>query len=257
MSSKCWAEEEFIWPQACRRLEQVYLRESGKEIEKIAIENLEFAQFTLRIFASVVLKTACMQTDSVRCFIAMRPTTWARWMRIPQQPLTTRDSRRRSRGGSSSSFPRKVFRKNRRARRALTYLKFPFLKKVGWEGTCRRHRQRRLLCYTFIEIECFRRVATRCQAGIRAVLRSIWPQENRGHYHRSTTAWQRHWARLIRIPTSSERMLELVRDKRITSQDVRRNSQQRGWGGRRSVEAPGHLFHHYESDANGIPQKST
>jgi F420-non-reducing hydrogenase large subunit len=77
-----------------------------------------------------------------------------------------------------------------------------------------------------------------------------------GHYqpvhHRLAT----HWARLIEILYASERMLELVRDKEITSQDVRRIPSSVAGVGVGSVEAPrGTLFHHYESDANGILTK--
>ncbi|MGW8144480.1 MAG: nickel-dependent hydrogenase large subunit, partial [Anaerolineales bacterium] len=65
-----------------------------------------------------------------------------------------------------------------------------------------------------------------------------------------------HWARLVELLYSAERMQELVNDPEITDPDVRpivTNTPDEGVG---SVEAPrGTLTHHYWTDENGILTK--
>jgi F420-non-reducing hydrogenase large subunit len=62
-----------------------------------------------------------------------------------------------------------------------------------------------------------------------------------------------HWARLIELLYTSERMLELVGDPELTSPDVINIPAEIPTNGIGVVEAPeGTLFHHYETDERGI-----
>ena len=62
-----------------------------------------------------------------------------------------------------------------------------------------------------------------------------------------------HWARLIEMLYAAERMLELVADPEITSDDVRTVPTQPPTEGVGTVEAPrGTLTHHYWTDERGI-----
>jgi F420-non-reducing hydrogenase large subunit len=62
-----------------------------------------------------------------------------------------------------------------------------------------------------------------------------------------------HWARLIEMVYAAERMLELVADPEITSDDVRTVPTQTPSEGVGTVEAPrGTLTHHYWTDEGGI-----
>ena len=62
-----------------------------------------------------------------------------------------------------------------------------------------------------------------------------------------------HWARLVEALYAAERLLELAEHPELTSPDIRNrnlNLKKEGWG---VVEAPrGTLFHHYESDDQGL-----
>ena len=65
-----------------------------------------------------------------------------------------------------------------------------------------------------------------------------------------------HWARLIELVYASERLLELCRDKEITSPNVRTIPTATPDEGVGVVEAPrGVLIHHYKTDKNGIVEK--
>ena len=71
-------------------------------------------------------------------------------------------------------------------------------------------------------------------------------------HHRLAT----HWARLIEMLYSAERMLELATDPEITDPNVRSVITETPTVGIASVEAPrGTLTHHYETDENGILTK--
>lgn len=138
-----------------------------------------------------------------------------------------------------------------------TYLKFPYLKKVGWQGltdgmtsgvytatplsrlnvsegmpTPLANTEYQRLYETF---GCSRITAARYQP----------------IHHRMAT----HWARLIELLYASERMLELTLDPEITSPDTRIIPDPDRFTGEGvgSVEAPrGTLTHHYASDRRGV-----
>lgn len=62
-----------------------------------------------------------------------------------------------------------------------------------------------------------------------------------------------HWARLIELLYNAEYVLELLKDKDITSKETRVPAKPRAARGIGCVEAPrGTLIHDYETDANGI-----
>jgi F420-non-reducing hydrogenase large subunit len=128
-----------------------------------------------------------------------------------------------------------------------TYLKFPFLKKVGWKG--------------FIEgrDSGVYRVSPLARLNAADGMATPLAQE---HYERlyatlggkpvhATLAF--HWARLIEILYAAERLLELCRDKEITSPNVRTIPTATPDEGVGVVEAPrGTLIHHYKTDKNGM-----
>jgi F420-non-reducing hydrogenase large subunit len=62
-----------------------------------------------------------------------------------------------------------------------------------------------------------------------------------------------HWARVVEIIQAAERMVELVNDPEITSDNIRNIPTAKPSVGMGVVEAPrGTLFHHYETDDNGL-----
>jgi len=66
-----------------------------------------------------------------------------------------------------------------------------------------------------------------------------------------------HWARLIEMLYSAERVVELAEDPEITSPNVHTVPTATPDEGVGVVEAPrGILFHHYKTDPNGIVQRA-
>jgi F420-non-reducing hydrogenase large subunit len=128
-----------------------------------------------------------------------------------------------------------------------TYVKFPFLKNVGWKG--------------FVEGKDsgVYRVAPLARLNVANGMQTPRAQK---HYERmyatlggkpvhNTLAF--HWARLIEALQAAEKMVELLDDKDITGADIRRLPTQSPTEGVGIVEAPrGLLIHHYKTDAQGI-----
>ncbi len=62
-----------------------------------------------------------------------------------------------------------------------------------------------------------------------------------------------HWARVVEMIQAAERMVELVNDPELLSQDIRRIPTATPKVGIGAVEAPrGTLFHHFETDERGL-----
>ncbi len=131
-----------------------------------------------------------------------------------------------------------------------SYLKFPYLKNVGWKG--------------FVDGKdsgVYRATPlSRCNASDGMATPLAQEQYEKmyatlgGKPVNATLAT--HWARLVELLYAAERMLELVTDPEITSDNIRTIPTQTPTEGVGQVEAPrGTLFHHYATDENGIVTK--
>ncbi|MFO7944616.1 MAG: Ni/Fe hydrogenase subunit alpha [Anaerolineales bacterium] len=135
-----------------------------------------------------------------------------------------------------------------------SYLKFPYLKDVGWNGFVDGKDSGVYCCTPLSRLNASDGLATpKAQEHFERFYETLGSEKINGRYqpvhHRLAT----HWARLIELLYSAERMVDLIQDPEITSQDVRpvvTNTPDEGVG---SVEAPrGTLTHHYKTDENGI-----
>jgi F420-non-reducing hydrogenase large subunit len=132
-----------------------------------------------------------------------------------------------------------------------TYVKFPFLKKVGWKG--------------FVEGKDSGVYRVAPLARLNAAEGMQTPRAQK-HYERmfatlggkpvhNTLAF--HWARLIEALQAAEQMVELLEDTDITNPDIRRIPTQTPTEGVGIVEAPrGVLIHHYKTDERGLITKA-
>ncbi|GAW91114.1 coenzyme F420-reducing hydrogenase, alpha subunit [Calderihabitans maritimus] len=131
-----------------------------------------------------------------------------------------------------------------------TYLKFPYLKKVGWKG--------------FVDgvDSGIYRVGPLARLNVADGMATPMAQEAYERMYetlgkkpvQATLAY--HWARLVELMYAAERLLELAVDEAITSKDIRRLPTATPSEGVGIVEAPrGTLFHHYRTDANGMIEK--
>lgn len=131
-----------------------------------------------------------------------------------------------------------------------SYLKFPYLKKVGWKGLQDGMDSGIYRVNSLARLNVAEGMATPlAQEAYQAFFETLGtkPVHN-------TLAF--HWARLIELLYASERTLELAQDPQITSQDIRTLPSETPEEGVGCVEAPrGTLYHHYTTDEEGIIRK--
>lgn len=131
-----------------------------------------------------------------------------------------------------------------------TYLKFPFLKSVGWKGLVDGANSGIYRVAPLARLNAADGMATPlAQAEYERMYDTLG-----GKPVHATLAT--HWARLVELMNAAERMLELATDPEITSPDVRNIPTGTPGEGVGVVEAPrGVLLHHYWSDEKGLTQK--
>ncbi len=131
-----------------------------------------------------------------------------------------------------------------------TYLKFPFLKKIGWKGLVDGMDSGVYRVAPLARLNVADGMATPlAQAEYEKMYSTLG-----GKPAHHTLA--NHWARLIELQYAAERLLELCQDKEITDPNVRTLPTATPTEGVGVVEAPrGTLFHHYQTDANGMVTK--
>jgi len=132
-----------------------------------------------------------------------------------------------------------------------SYLKFPFLKKVGWKGLVEGKDSGVYRVSPLARLNAADGMATPlAQAEYEKMYQTLG-----GKPVHATLVF--HWARLIEIVYAAERLLELCQDKEITSPEVRTIPTATPDEGVGVVEAPrGTLIHHYQTDDRGIIQKA-
>jgi len=127
-----------------------------------------------------------------------------------------------------------------------SYIKFPYLKKVGWKG------------FRDGKDSGIYRVAPLARLNTADGMATPLAQEQYekmfkilgGKPAHNTLAY--HWARLIELLYASERLLELARDKEILDPHIRNIPTAIPEEGVGVVEAPrGTLYHHYKTDEKG------
>jgi F420-non-reducing hydrogenase large subunit len=132
-----------------------------------------------------------------------------------------------------------------------TYIKFPFLKKVGWKGFVDGEDSGIMSVAPLARLNASDGVATpRAQEAYEEMYETLG-----GKPVHHTLA--NHWARVVELIYAAERFRELANDPEITSQDVRKLPTAVPEAGMGVVEAPrGTLIHHYETDDRGVIKKA-
>jgi F420-non-reducing hydrogenase large subunit len=132
-----------------------------------------------------------------------------------------------------------------------TYLKFPFLKRIGWKGFEDGAASGVYSATPLTRLNVSGSLATPLAEEQFEKFYAAFGGRKPVHRRLAT-----HWARLIEMLYAAERMLELATDPEITSPDVRAIPRRIAGTGVGSVEAPrGTLIHHYEADKKGLLQK--
>ena len=128
-----------------------------------------------------------------------------------------------------------------------TYLKFPFLKKLGWQGLSGGATSGVYRVGPLGRLNVAERMAT---PGAQAAYEKMFDTLGGRPCH-ATLAF--HWARLVELLYAAERLLALASDPAVADPNVRTLPQATPDEGVGCVEAPrGTLFHHYKTDAAGM-----
>jgi len=131
-----------------------------------------------------------------------------------------------------------------------TYIKFPFIKDVGWNGFTDGKKSGHSRVGPLGRLNASEGMAT-----------PLADKEFKRFYEtlggkpvNSTLAF--HWARLIELLYATERVMELVKDPQITSDKIRNPVGEPGEGFGVVEAARGTLFHHYKLDKDGLIDKA-
>jgi F420-non-reducing hydrogenase large subunit len=131
-----------------------------------------------------------------------------------------------------------------------TYLKFPYLKQVGWKGFVEGKDSGIYRATPLSRLNASDGMATPlAQEQYERMYQTLGGKP----VHQTLAT---HWARVIELVYAAERAAELARDDEILSDKIRTIPTATPSEGVGSVEAPrGTLYHHYVTDERGILQK--
>jgi F420-non-reducing hydrogenase large subunit len=134
-----------------------------------------------------------------------------------------------------------------------TYLTFPYLRRIGWKGFVDGKDSGVYCVGPLGRLNASTGMATpRAHEAFERFYATLAPPVG-GRRRLVHQRGASHWARLIEMVYAAERMLELVADPEITSDDVRTVPSHRPSEGVGTVEAPrGTLTHHYWTDERGL-----
>ena len=218
-------------------------------IEEIAKSEVEFSQFTLKIFDDLVLHNK----EYMNLITSDMYATETYYM-------GTVDSRNRvnfydgnirivdPEGKEFAKYPAADYQKYIAEHvEPWTYLKYPYLKSIGWRGLVGGKNSGVYRATPLARLNVSDGMATPLA---QAEYAKMYEALGEKPVH-STLAT--HWARLVELMYAAERMLELSRDPEITNPDVRTIPTEIPDEGVGCVEAPrGTLIHHYKTDERGL-----
>jgi F420-non-reducing hydrogenase large subunit len=132
-----------------------------------------------------------------------------------------------------------------------TYLKFPYLKKVGWKGFVDGEDSGIYKATPLSRLNAADGMATPLA---NAEYKKLYDALGGKPVHNTLAT---HWARLVELLYAAERWVQLATDPQITSKEYRVLPTQTPTDGVGCVEAPrGTLTHHYTTDERGIVVKA-
>jgi F420-non-reducing hydrogenase large subunit len=219
-----------------------------QEIEKMAESSVEFAKFSLGLFDDVVLKNKNYVDMVLSDAYALK--TYYMGLVDENNKVNFYDGTVRvvdPRGREFVKFAPAEYLKNIEEHvEPWSYVKFPYLKKVGWKGFVGGSDSGIYRVGPLGRLNASEGMAT-----------PLAQQEYKRMYEtlggkpvHLTLAF--HWARLIELLYAAERCLELSRDDEITSKDIRNKPGNPGEGVGIIEAARGTLIHHYVLDEEAL-----
>jgi len=226
--------------------------EERAQIEEIAKSSVEFGKLSLKVFDDVVLK------NKVYLDMILSDTYTQRSYNMglvdEKNKVNFYDGKVRVVDPEGKEFckyaPREYLEHIAERVEPWTYLKFPYLKKVGWKGFVDGKDSGVYRATPLSRLNAADGMATPlAQEEYERMYSTLGGKP--ADYTLAT-----HWARLIELLYAAERLLELSQDPEITSTDIRNIPTATPDEGVAIVEAPrGTLTHHYTTDERGVIKK--
>jgi F420-non-reducing hydrogenase large subunit len=221
-------------------------------VETRILEMVEFAKFTLKVFDDIVLKNKGYVDLIFSDTYSLK--SYSIGLVDDQDRVNFYDGKVRVVDPSGKEFakysPDEYLDNIAEHVEPWTYLKFPYLKKVGWKGFVEGSESGVYRATPLSRLNAADGMPTPlAQAEYERMYSTLG-----GKPAHATLAT--HWARVIELLCATELALELVRDPEITGTDIRTIPTKTPTEGVGIVEAPrGTLTHHYVTDERGILKK--
>jgi F420-non-reducing hydrogenase large subunit len=223
-------------------------KELQEEFRKTAQDSVEFAKFSLQAFDDIVLKNKgyvdLILSDTYThntYYMGLvddnnKVNFYDGWVRVVDPE-----------GKEFAKFKAKDYLNHiAEGVESWTYIKFPYLKNVGWKG------------FVDGKDSGIYRVAPLGRLNASDGMATPFAQEHYEKFYETLggkpvhKTLATHWARLIEALQAAERMVELIDDPEILDPNIRNMDFQTPKQGIAVIEAPrGTLFHHYETDEKG------
>lgn len=230
--------------------------EERQEIEDIAKQNIEFALFSLKVFDDIVLANQAYVDLIVSD--AFTDKTYYMGTVDENNHINFYDGLIRvtdPEGKEFVKYPASDYALHVAERvEPWSYLKFPYLKGVGWKGFVDGMDSGVYCATPLSRLNAADGMATpKAQEAFEKFYETLGSEKVNDRYQPIHYRLATHWARLVELLYAAERMFELATDPEITDPDVRATITETPDEGIGSVEAPrGTLTHHYQTDENGI-----
>jgi F420-non-reducing hydrogenase large subunit len=228
-------------------------RDNIQQIRATAKEGVEFARFTLQVFKDIVLS----RKDYVDIITSEAYTHRTYYMGLVdgKNKVNFYDGRIRVVDPSGKEYVKfDVHDYQQQVSEHVepwTYIKFPFLKNVGWNGFADGDKSGIFSVAPLARLNASDGMAT--------------PQAQAAYDEMNSTLGGKpvhhtlanHWARVVEMMYAAERIQMLADDDDLVSEKVRAIPTAVPSVGFGVVEAPrGTLIHHYETDAQGVIRKA-
>lgn len=223
-------------------------KEMQAEFKKVAEDAVEFGKFTLQVFDDIVLKNKTY-VDIIVGDVYKHKTYYMGlvddknqlnfydgWIRVVDPD-----------GKEFAKFKAQDYVNHiAEGVESWTYIKFPYLKNVGWKG------------FVDGKESGVYRVAPLGRLNVSDRLSTPIAQQHYEKYFETLggkpvhNTLATHWARVIEAMHAAEKMVELINDPEILDPNIRNMDFQKPKKGIGVIEAPrGTLYHHYETDEKG------
>jgi F420-non-reducing hydrogenase large subunit len=228
-------------------------KDAVDQIRTVAKEGVSFAQFTLQVFKDLVLS----KKEYLDLITSESYTHRTYYMGLTDEhnKVNFYDGKIRvvdPSGGEFAKFDVHDYQEHISEHvEPWTYMKFPFLKKVGWNGFADGEKSGVFSVAPLARLNASDGMATpQAQAAYEEMYSALG---GRPVHHTLAN----HWARVIEMLYAAERIQQLAQDDDLLSANVRRIPTAVPTAGIGVVEAPrGTLIHHYETDERGVIMKA-